>query len=329
MHSITRAGGLLAALMPCVLGVACGDPELASELTEEGPPEVLEVNVASESAPTDPNLNAIEAATYCRPGEEYKVNTLYCPLDRDGENAPIPGAREVDGPVLDATPVGWHARFIFDELIDPSIEELIDTDGTITGSIAAADPFVLSCGGVEIPYEGWYDPTGNHLSYPPGPSLVVHAIDFVATSTPCEVALRDGVVTDKDGEDVPGDHVGPYPFTIAPLSIGEVDPADATTGVDPTAVISIPFNAPIDLDTVADQITVNDGTADIEIEVGYPLDPKTMEPTDDTIVEVTPVGGLAAGTMYTVTVLGGTIADIAAGALADDAGITFSFSTAE
>ena len=326
MHSITRASGLLATLMPCVLGVACSDPELASELDEDGPPEVLEVNVASESAPGDPNGNAIEAATYCRPGDQYKVNTLYCPLDRDGENAPIPGAREVDGPVMDATPVDWHARFIFSELIDPSIEELIDTDGVITGSLAESQPFVLTCAGDEVAYDGWVDPTGNHLSFPPGPSLVVQPLDFIATSTMCEVSLRDGVVTDKDGEGFPGDHLGPYPFGIAPLSIGDPDPADETDGVDPDAVISIPFNAPIDLDTVADQIVVNDGTADIAVTLDYPLDPKTMEPTDDTIVVATPVDPLAAGTTYTVTVSTG-ITDVAQGALLE--GISFSFTTAE
>ena len=215
MHSITRAGGLLATLMPCALGVACSDPELASDLDTEGPPEVLEVNVASETAPGDPNGNAIEAATYCRPGDQYKVNTLYCPLRRNSENKPIAGAREVASPVMDATPAGWHARFIFSELIDPSIEELIETDGVITGSLAQSQPFVLTCGGAEVPYDGWYDPTGNHLSYPPGPSLVAQPLDFIATGTMCEVALRDGVVTDKGGDDVPGDHLGPYEFGIA------------------------------------------------------------------------------------------------------------------
>ncbi len=327
MHSITRAGGLLATLMPCVLGVACSDPELASDLDTDGPPEVLEVNVASETAPGDPNGNAIEEATYCRPGEQYKVNTLYCPLRRNGENKPIAGARELASPVMDATPVGWHARFIFSELIDPSIEELIDTDGVITGSLAQSQPFVLTCGDAEVPYDGWYDPTGNHLSYPPGPSLAVQPLDFIATGTLCEVSLRDGVVSDKDGDDFPGDHLGPYEFGIALLSIGEPDPADATDGVDPASAISIPFNAPIDLATVAGQIVVSDGTTDVVVNLDYPIDPKTGDPTDDTIVVATPADPLAAGTTYTVTVGGGTIADVAGGLLAE--GTSFSFTTAE
>jgi hypothetical protein len=325
MHSITRAGGLLATLMPCVLGVACSDPELASDLDSEGPPEVLEVNVASESAPDDPNGNAIEAATYCRPGEQYKVNTLYCPLRRNSENKPIAGARERAEPLLDATPIGWHARFIFSELLDPSIEELVEEDGVVTGSLAGSQPFVLTCDGAEVEYDGWLDPTGNHLSYPPGPSLVVTPLEFIATGTACEVSLREGVVTDKDGEAVPGDHLGPYMFGVAALSIGAPDPADATEGVDPAAPISIPFNAPIDLDSVAGNIVVEGGEAAVELDLAYATDPDSGEVSDN-IVVASPVGGLEAGTAYTVTVSTG-ITDIAQGPLAE--GISFGFTTAE
>jgi Bacterial Ig-like domain len=315
-------------LMPVLLAAACGDPELASELDSEGPPEVLEVNVASESAPTDPNLNAIEAATFCRPGEEFKVNTLYCPLDRDEENAPIPGARAVDGPVVDATPMAWHARFIFSELIDPSIEELIDTDGVITGSIAAADPFVLTCGGAEEPYEGWYDPTGNHLSYPPGPGLVVFANNFIATGTACQVSLRDGVVTDKDGEGVPGDHLGPYDFSIAPLSVGASTPEDATEGVAVDINVEIAFNAPINLDTTDTLIVLVDADGNpVAGTLDFKRDPKTDEITNEEIIVFNPDADLAPGVAYTVTVDDG-IEDIAGGLLAQEEPFTASFTTA-
>ena len=325
MQTISRARVLLATTVSLALAAACSDPDLASDLDSEGPPEVLEVNVASESAPGDPNGNAIEAATYCRPGEQYKVNTLYCPLRRNGENKPIAGARELAEPRLDATPIGWHARFIFSELLDPSIEELVEEDGVITGSLAGSQPFVLTCDGVEVAYDGWLDPTGNHLSYPPGPSLVVRPVEFIATGTPCEASLRDGVVTDKDGNAVPGDHLGPYPFGVAVLSIGDPDPADGTEGVDPTAAISIPFNAPIDLDSVAGNIAVEGGEAAVELDLDYATDPDSGE-VSDSIVVASPVGGLAAGTAYTVTVSTG-ITDIAQGPLAE--GISFGFTTAE
>jgi hypothetical protein len=328
MHSITRAGGLLATLMPCVLGVACSDPELASDLDTDGPPEVLEVNVSSETAPGDPNGNAIEAATFCRPGDEFKVNTLYCPLRRNSENKPIPGARELASPIEDATPMGWHVRFIFTELLDPSIEELVETDGVISGSIAASQPFVLSCDGNELPYEGWMDPTGNHLSYPPGPSLVVHATEFIATGTACQVSLVEGVVTDKDGDAVPGDQRGPYEFSIAPLTVGESSPEDGTDGVAVDTAIEISFNAPITLDSTNTRIVVLDGDTEVPGVTSFKLDPKTGEVSNEEIIVFTPDADLAPGTEYTVTVAD-DIADAAGGLLAQDEPFTATFTTAE
>src|SRR5690606_35646894 len=95
MRSIRTA--LLAVSAPLMLTVACSDPELASDLVVEGPPEVVQVNVLSEdsafgiSDPTAYLLFAGEEATFCRPGEEYKVHNVFCPEARDGENRPIPG----------------------------------------------------------------------------------------------------------------------------------------------------------------------------------------------------------------------------------------------
>jgi hypothetical protein len=314
--------------MPVALVAACSDPELASELDSEGPPDVVEVNVASESAPGDPNGNAIEAATYCRPGEEFKVNTLYCPLRRNSENKPIPGARELAGPVLDATPMGWHVRFIFTELLDPSIEELVETGGVISGSIAASQPFVLSCNDTELVYEGWLDPTGNHLSYPPGPSLVVHATEFVATGSACQVSLAGGVVTDKDGEAVPSDQRGPYDFSIAPLAVGESSPEDGTEGVAVDADIEVSFNAPIGLDSTNDLIVVAAGDTPVTGTLDFKRDAKTGEVSNEEIIVFNPDADLAAGTEYTITVADG-IADAAGGLLAQDEPFTATFTTAE
>ena len=324
MRTITRACGLLAILVPLALGAACSDPELASELDTEGAPEVLEVNVRSETAPTDPNGNAIEAATYCRPGDEFAVSVFYCPLERDSENKPIQGDREVDSPIMDATPIGWHVRVIFAELLDPDVEDLVEVDGVITGSLAGTQPFTLRCGGVDIEYDGWYDPTGNFLSYPPGPSLVATPIDFIASGTAdCEIEVGD--VIDKDGDAVPSDQRGPYAFGIAALSV-QSDPEDAAEGIDPAAPIVLQFNAPIDLATVADRITVNDGTADVTFTVNFLTDPKTGEVSDESAVVVTPDAPLTAATMYTVTVDAG-IADIAGGPLNE--AVTFTFTTGE
>ena len=73
--------------------------------------------------------------------------------------------------------------------------------------------------------------------------------------------------------------------------------------------------------------SVTDGTTEVVVALDYPVDPKTGEPTDDTIVVATPEAPLAAGTTYTVTVDEGTIADVAGGQLAE--GISFTFTTAE
>ncbi|HEY8146512.1 MAG TPA: hypothetical protein VIG06_27710, partial [Kofleriaceae bacterium] len=69
MRSFRRALGLLAASAPLALAVACADPELKSDLVTEGPPEVTEVNVLSESVilADATFLRLGEAATYCRP----------------------------------------------------------------------------------------------------------------------------------------------------------------------------------------------------------------------------------------------------------------------
>jgi len=325
---ISRARGLLASLMPVAVVAACGDPELASELDSEGPPDVVEVNVASESADTDPNGNAIEAATYCRPGEEYKVSNFYCELERDDENKPIPGDRAVDGPILDATPIDWHVRFIFTELLDPSIEELVDTDGVISGSIADSQPFVLTCGGEELVYEGWLDTTGNHLSYPPGPSLVVHATEFIATSSACQVSLAEGVVTDKDGEAVPEDQRGPYDFSIAALAVGESVPEDGTEGVAVDADIEISFNAPIALGTTNDLIVVAADDVPVPGTLAFKTDEKTGEVSNEEIIVFTADADLAAGTEYTITVTDG-IEDAAGGLLEQEEPFVATFTTAE
>jgi Bacterial Ig-like domain len=323
MRSISRACGLLATMIPLAMGAACSDPELASELDTDGPPEVVEVNIASESASPDPNGNDIEAATFCRPGEDVKVSTFYCPEDRDGSDAPMRGKRETD-PLRDATPIDWHVRFVFSELLDPDIEDLVDG----AGSLLETQPAILRCGGAELAYDGYYDPSGSHLSYPPGPSLVVKPIDFVATGTDdCEVELKDGDAVDKDGDAVPENHLGPYEFGVAVLSVkvDESDPPDMATGTDPTAPITIQFNAPVELGTVTDRVVLSDGEAEVPVTISAFTDPDTDE-EDPSAVVATPDAPLAANTTYTVTVEPG-VADIAGGEL-EDAG-SFSFTTGD
>jgi hypothetical protein len=323
MRSISRARGPLVALAPFALAAACGDPELASELDNEGPPELLEVNVASESAQTDPNGNAIEAATWCRGGDEFKVSTFYCPLGRDGAGVPIPGQRELEGPITDALPMGWHVSVIFSELLDPSIETLND-DGS--GSLAESLPFVLSCSGTELTYTGYYDPTGSHLSYPPGPRLVAIPDDFIATDSECEVSLRDGVVTDKDGESLPGDPLGPFPFDIAPMAVSESTPEHESQGVALDTAIEVVFNAPLMDGSFDERIVVTVGGEPVAGELDFKVDEDSGEPITNTVVFAPEGGGLAAETTYTITVEDG-IADAAGGLLAQEEPFVATFAT--
>jgi hypothetical protein len=347
MRSFRRALGLLAASAPLAFAVACADPELKSDLVTEGPPEVTEVNVLSESAIFsyfNGSLVAGEAATFCRVGEEYKVNPLYCPLERDDTLKPIPGQREA-APVTDVHPYGvalgmedltsqqllpnWHVRFIFDELLDGDVEDVIDVgDGVMYGTIAETQPVTLSCNDVDLAYDGFYDPAGNHLSYPPGPALVVQVTDFIATGTSCQVSLKDGAVTDQDGTPVPSDQLGPYDFQIAPLSVYSTDPADASEGVDPAATFLIEMNAPIDLATVESAITFTEmGGGAVGFEVRYaPVDPEDPAAgTIDNIVELVPAS-LAPMTTYVVTIDSG-IADTEGGTLTLEAPIPTTFTT--
>ena len=330
MRSTWRACGLLPALTALAVGAACSDPDLPSELNEEGPPEVVEVNVRTESAVVgdgDPTgLQAGESATFCRDGDEYRVNLVYCPEARDANNTPRPGIRAI-AEVADANPNDWYVRIIFDELLDPSVEDLItDADGTTTGHINRTQPVVLRCGGVELAYDGYYEPSGNHLSYPPGPGLVVDPNEFIATGTQdCEVTIVE--LTDKDGETVESGQVGPYSFGIAPLRVSTTDPADESTGIGLDAEVQVVFNAPIDLETVGDFITLADADGnEVEVEeANYLLDDEGQV-SDTTVVVLTPTAPLAPDTAYTVTVADG-IADIAGGALVQEEPFTATFTT--
>lgn len=344
MRSFRRALGLLAASAPLALAVACADPDLKSELVTEGPPEVTQVNVLSEGVVIDDptHLRLGEAATFCRPGTEYKVNQVYCPEERDSSLKPIAGARETD-PVADVLPYAaalgmeditsqgllpnWHVRFIFDELLDPSVETLEDVDGVPYGSLAETQPVTVTCNDTDLTYDGFYDPSGNHLSYPPGPALVVQVTDFVATSSECSASINSGDVVDKDGEAVPSDQAGPYDFTIAALAVYSTAPADTEEGVDPAGTIAIELNAPINLATVEAAVTVVDESDNA---VAFTVQNAPIDPADPAagtipnIIELVPNAALDPNATYTVTISSG-IADIAGGelTLAEPTVVTF------
>ncbi len=180
----------------------------------------------------------------------------------------------------------------------------------------------MICDGVAVAYDGWYDPTGNAVTLPPGPSIVVYPLDFVATSAVCTITINDNVV-DKQGLTVPVAQraLADYTWSLTPLAIASTSPEadDPTAEVATDGAITISFNSLIDETTVdATDIVLNDGVADVAITV-------TTSANEQGLV-VTATAGLVEGTAYTLTIADGAeFADIGGGPYthAGDTVITF------
>lgn len=336
MSILTRAQGLLAVGFGFAL-VSCSLDETKSDLITEGPPRVITVTVLSEADG--------EAATYCAaPDSGEKVNAYYCPTTQD----------EVDDfparPIIDAVPIGWQLRVIFNEHLQADqVEDILACvdrnhngqcdesdlfDGYMTGSLINTQPVELTCAGEPVPYDGYYDLSGNHLSDPGGPALIIQPIfpeGFVATSTTdCQVTVKSSVL-DKDGNAIAADQRGPYSFGIAPLVIEDTAPAppeddDPPEVVDPTASLSINFNAYIDPASLTDTILLDQINADDTV-TPVPIT-TTFDPENEgDVVLVTPDADLEPGAEYRLTVMAG-VQDIEGGTLNLDAPYTVPFTTA-
>jgi hypothetical protein len=214
----------------------------------------------------------LEAATFCKLNDDKRPTEVFTASGTTAIVCPLDETKGVDE-VMDAVPSAWYVRVVFDELLDPTIEDLVpDVDtsgaetGTYTGHIVDTHPVELKCGGVAIDYDGYYSPAGNYQTWPVGPSLVIIPDDptAVATGTECTVTIND-VVKDKSGNSVPMDQRGmgdEYKFGIAPLALVStapgtvVDPADIEEVV-PESPVSFTFNTDIDPATFT--------TADIKV----------------------------------------------------------------
>lgn len=121
------------------------------------------------------------------------------------------------------------------------------------GSLARTQPVVLTCAGANVPYDGYYNPSGNSFTWPLGPSLFIQPTDdtTIPTGADCTVMIKD-VVVDKDGEKVPGAQAGPFTFSIAPMDLVGTDPAPPRDATKPNTVapedpLVISFNAQVDV----------------------------------------------------------------------------------
>ena len=260
------------ALVAAAAGVfalgACTDPEQNTNLRPEGDPEVLAVLVMNDSA-----NKVLETATYCAPNDKKRPGIVGEPGGGAPEVCPVDLSKGAT-PVNNADPDGWYVRIMFDELLDPSIEELTEikdpttmegTD-TFTGSIANTHPVKLECesvggGFVEVPYDGYYSPAGNAVTWPLGPSLVIKPNEpkTVATGKACRVTINDNVL-DKTGNKVPSTQRGPYTFKIAPVQIVSIDPPDDPDGKAPIDALQVwsdnffvQFNTEVDSKSLCDE----------------------------------------------------------------------------
>lgn len=331
-----RAQGFLATTLGVLALSACSRPDLATDLRPEGDPEVLTVMILTDGFSEFGGVPE-ERATYCKIDNgvpDPKLPTIIGQPDQSVTQVCPETAAEVTDPdtmiteVTNANPFafgGFHVRVVFDELLDPNIETLTDSedvneDGlandpctaiseTCQGHIDTTLPVTLTCGGVAVPYDGYYVPNGNKVSWPPGPSIVVVPLDPSGLSgAQCEVSLRDNIL-DKEGNVVPAAQRGPYTFTVAELTIAGSSPADAEEITADSPVV-ISFTDLIDGASVdATDVVVHDDTADVDIVVTL-----TVVGTD---IEILPTGGGGTwtnGSAYTVTIPDtATITDIGGG----------------
>lgn len=287
--------------------VGCSDEENESELDTEGPPRVTVVTASTADG---------EVPVYCVGPEADKISVV-C-LDAAG-NYVFDGTEPVE-----VSPADWQVRLAFNELLDPDrAEELVvvrdpqnpgepvrDQYGNpvLRGTLERSQPVILTCNGEPVAYDGYYNPSGNHLSTPPGPSLVVQALGQVPTSATCQVEVVQGQSTpgfgvfDKGGNPVSPTDKGPFSFRTAALGITGVSPADALVGVELEVTALVSFNAAIDPDSLAvdglGRVRLRTAVDDVDVAA-------TLAVENGSTVRLTPAAALAPETEYEVVVYSG------------------------
>ena len=251
---IGRTQGHLAATACVLLIGACSNPDEQTDLRPSGAPEVLTVLVSNDSA----GDGILEGATFCKVNDDKRPTLV--PANPDGPAQVCPDDPSKGAPkVEDGVPLGWYVRIQFDELLNPDIEDLlpIPNSDLLQGSLARTQPVILTCANANVPYDGYYDPSGNSVTWPLGPSLFIAPTDDTAipTGSDCTVMIKGDVVLDKDGEHVPAGQIGPYSFTLAPMDLVGTDPAPPRDATKPNTVapedpLVISFNAQVDVNSL-------------------------------------------------------------------------------
>jgi hypothetical protein len=290
----------------------------------------------------------VETATFCKLNDAKRPGLI--PANPDGPAQVCQDDLKVGADeVADVVPVGWYVRFQFDELLNPNIEDLLpiidskgNNTGTFKGSLTNTQPVTITCGGVDVAYDGYYDPSGNSYTWPVGPSLFITPDDTstIAAGTECQVTLKPDVVADKDGNRVPADQIGPYKFKIADLALASTDPAppkdpSKPSTISPTAPLIATFNATIDLASLSPaEVTILSGVKSCTDMTGsvaamatiaaHLVDPTDPTSVDQTSIEISDAAGTAANaknawlasTTYLITFAAGADVKDLAGATA-------------
>lgn len=291
----TFAGALL---------VGCAAPDQPTDLRTDGPPNVTAVMVMSDLKtsvdPNPPDLDRlIESATHCRLNDEKRPALVGLPTFSTTQVCPddLSMPSETEG-TAEGAPPSWFVRVVFDQLLDPDVEELVDQldangnpTGVKLGSLLNTQPVALKCNGVDVPYDrapprapiSYYVPNGNRISWPLGPALYIQP--DVATSVPvgasCEISIKD-IVRNKSGESVPMDQRS-FAFKIAPMELrfSNPDPADGAPGaieLDPASPVEFYWTAAFTTMPDPTEIHIFEG-ADATVcgTGGTPIDPADIE----------------------------------------------------
>ncbi|HSK01965.1 MAG TPA: hypothetical protein VK932_12015, partial [Kofleriaceae bacterium] len=172
--------------------------------------------------------------------------------------------------LTNAAPELWYVRIMFDELLDPTIERLVpvldemgNETGVFNGTLRESQPVILQCevagssGAMQftdVPYDGYYSPSGNAVTWPLGPSLVIKPLDptTIPVNTRCRVEIDGDKVRDKSGLPVPPDQRGPFTFKIAPAEIISISPGPGERVNAEFGGVDLTFNVEVDASSIND-----------------------------------------------------------------------------
>jgi hypothetical protein len=254
-------GAVVSTVAMLALG-ACTDPTARTDLRPEGPPDVLAVLVLNDALG-----GLVESAAYCKAGDEKRPGLVGLPDFTTQQVCPEEiGLQPAE--LSNAAPEIWYVRIMFDELLDPSVEDLIPVldendqeTGVFNGTLRNTQPVKLECevagpsGSpvfVAVDYDGYYSPSGNAVTWPLGPSLVIKPLDptIIPVDTRCRVEINS-TVRDKSGEPVPADQRGPFHFRMASAEIISISPGPGERVNPEFGGVDLTFNVEVDASSIS------------------------------------------------------------------------------